>query len=211
METLQKISADPLLVKTIADTMKSFNKDADLFFSYLARQFKDERFAILNYIPEAKPLLFIMNSLARINMPLIRLKADLADSKSIRSAAEYRCASALAWIWWEYLGRHPTTTRNVEARARGSVPKTAFQSFVEEAVPPPPLSEGIMRKVYDDLRFLTNVGITEKDARELLLEARSDTKLNEKGGRDARSLLILMKGSLGERGGRNFADRNPQA
>ena len=210
IETLRKISSDPLLVKTIADTMKGFSKDADLFINDLAKQIKDDRLSIFNYAPEAKPLFFIMHTLERINIPLVRLKEDLADSKSIRSAAEYRCASALAWIWWEYLGRHPTTTRNVEARARGSIPKTAFQSFVEEAVPPPPLSEGIMRKVYDDLRFMTNIGITETHARTLLLRARSDIKLNEKGGRDARSLLILMRGSLGERGRSDFANRNPQ-
>jgi hypothetical protein len=210
IEALQKISADPLLVKTIADTMKGFNKDAVLFFNDLANQVNDERLSILNYIPEAKTLLFIIHLLERINISFIGLKKDLADSKTIRSAAEYRCASALAWIWWEYLGHRPTTTRNVGARAGESVSKTAFQSFVEEAVPPPPLSEGILRKVYDDLRFLTNVGITENDARELLLKARSNTKLREMGVESARSLLIFMRGVLGERRRRNFANRNPQ-
>ena len=165
----------------------------------------------MNVVPEAKQFVYIAMLLARINAPFLRLKEDLADSKLIRSAAEYRRAGALAWIWWEHLGRHPTTTRNVDARAEGTVPKTAFQSFVDEAVPPPRLSEGIMRKVYDDLRFITNIGISENDAHELLLSARSDPKAREKGIEDARSLLIFARAVLGERRRRDSPIRNPQA
>jgi hypothetical protein len=210
IEILNQISSDLLLLSTVADTMKGFQKDSDDFFSDLAKKFADAPFDLLNFIPETKRFLYIAMILERINTPLLRLKEDLADSKLIRSAAEYRCASALAWIWWEHLGRHPTTTRNVEARPEGTLTKTAFQSFVDEAVPPPRLSEGIMRKVYDDLRFITNVGIAEKDARELLLKARSNPKIREIGIQDARSLLIFARAALGDRGRRNSQARNPQ-
>jgi hypothetical protein len=211
IDILNQIASDHLLLRTIAGTMNSFQKESHDFFSDLARKVTGSPFKLFDSIPETKQFIYIAMILARINAPLLRLKDDLADSKLIRSAAEYRCASALAWIWWEHLGRQPTTTRNVEARADGTVTKTAFQSFIDEAVPPPRLSEGIMRKVYDDLRFHTNIGITENDARKLLCRARSNAKARENGIEDARSLLIFARAVLGDRRGRKSPMRNPQA
>ena len=211
MELMKQIANDHLLLNTVVSTLNGFQRDADRFFQETANQFPGIPFDIFELTPDAKNFAYMAVILAQVNMPLLRLKEDLADSKLIRSAAEYRCASLLAWIWWERVGREPTTTRNAEARADGIVPKTAFQSFVNEAVPPPRLSEGIMRKVYDDLRFITNIGITENDARLLLLRARSDAKAREKGIEDARSLLILARAALVERRGPKSTIRNPQA
>ena len=210
MELMKQISNDHLLLNTVANTMNRFQRDVDRLFQEAASKFPSLPFDIFDFVPDTKNFVYIALTLEQISMPLLRLKEDLADSKLIRSAAEYRCASLLAWIWWERVGREPTTTRNAEARADGIAPKTAFQSFVDEAVPPPRLSEGIMRKVYDDLRLITNIGITENDARLLLLRARSDAKAR-KGIEDARSLLILARAALGERRGPKSTIRNPQA
>lgn len=211
IEILKEISQDSLLLDVVMGTMREFQKETDSYFADMAKRFEDVPLDILNAVPEAKQLMYILGLFVRMNMPLLRLKEDLANSKLIRSAAEYRCASTLAWIWWEHVRRHPTTTRNTMARARGAVPKTTFQSFVAEAIPLPPLSEGIMRKVYDDLRVITNIGITETRARDLLLKARSDAKLSERCGHDAQLLLALMRGILGERLRRKSGHGNPQA
>jgi len=191
------------------DTMNGFRKESDPFFGGMDERFKEVPF-LIEKIKDVKPFLFIMATLIRANLPLLRLKTDLADSKLIRRAPEYRCASALAWIWWEHLGRYPTLTRNADARAQGSAPKTAFQTFVGEAVPPPGINEGIIRKVIGDLRFITKVWVTEKLARDLLLRARSDAKLRGAGVESARSLLLHSWSLLGERGRRNSGVRNPQ-
>ena len=150
----------------------------------------------------------MLYTLYNFNLFLEPLANKLADSRPIRNAIEYRCASALAWIWWEHLGRHPTLTRNDGGRAPKEVPKTAFQSLIEAAVPRPGINVGILRKVVEDLKLITSVGITEKDARDLLGTARTDRKPQEFGIQSARSIILI--GRLGARSARNSAIRIPQ-
>lgn len=178
----------------------------DDFKKRLSRRHHDH--ILTNFVADqAHTTMHLIATFKTIAMLLEPIAKELSDTKLIRSAADYRCASTLAWAWWEHAERYPTLTRNDAGREPKDAPKTAFQAFIEGVVPRPSINEGILRSVIDDLRFLTSYQITEQDARSLVSRVRKD---RHQSTECARSLIISFQAHLGEKRRAKSAAKYPQ-
>jgi len=84
IEIVSEISKDTSLSKMLMDALRGFRRDADLFFRHYTDIPEYDSNLVRDIVDEAKPMLYIMATLIRVNSPLLQLKIDLADSKLIR-------------------------------------------------------------------------------------------------------------------------------
>lgn len=74
----------------------------------------------------------------------------LSGAEKLKDPAEYLCAKKIAEAWKDALGEPPTLTRNKDAVSGEQ--RTVFQRFIEEAVPPPSVTEHVIRSVIDGMK-----------------------------------------------------------